>query len=155
MKAVALGAAGLIGREVAGTLVRRGAFDGVVLADRQRGPLRKVAADLGGGVEVRETDALDPSSLSRALKGSDVLVNCTTYHLGVRVLTAAARAGVHYVDLGGLYNTPRQLEMSDRVASAGIIAVIGCGATPGVSNVLARWGTESLDRAEKVEISFA
>ncbi len=155
MKAVVLGAAGLIGREVAGTVVRRGAFDGVVLADRQRGPLRKVAADLGEGVEVRETDALDRSSLSRALKGSDVLVNCTTYHLGVRVLTAAARAGVHYVDLGGLYNTPHQLEMSDRVSSAGVTAVIGCGATPGVSNVLARWGTESLDRAEKVEIAFA
>jgi lysine 6-dehydrogenase len=155
MNAVVLGAAGLIGREVAGTVVRRGAFDRVVLADRQRGPLRKVASDLGEDVEVRETDALDRTSLSRALKGNDVLVNCTTYHLGVRMLTAAVRAGVHYVDLGGLYNTPRQLEMSERVARAGITAVIGCGATPGVSNVLARWGTESLDRAEKVEIAFA
>ncbi len=155
MNAVVLGAAGLIGREVAATVIRRGAFDRVVLADRQRAPLRRVAAELGEGAEVREVDALDRTSLSRALKGSDVLVNCTTYHLGVRVLTAAARAGVHYVDLGGLYNTPRQLDMSDRVARAGVTAVIGCGATPGVSNVLARWGAESLDRAERVEIAFA
>jgi saccharopine dehydrogenase-like NADP-dependent oxidoreductase len=155
MNVVVLGAAGLIGREVAATIARRGSFDRVVLADRQRTPLRRVASTLGDGVEVREVDATDQSSLTRVLKGNDVLVNCTTYHLGVRLLTAAVRADVHYVDLGGLYNTPRQLEMADRVARAGITAVIGCGATPGVTNVLARWGAEGLDRAERVEIAFA
>jgi saccharopine dehydrogenase-like NADP-dependent oxidoreductase len=150
MKAMVLGAGGLIGSVVAETLVRRGAFDEVVLAD-----MRPDHIPLLEGTTKVALDVRDEVMLEEALDGSDVLVNCTTYHYGVEVLKAAIAAQVSYVDLGGLHNTPRQIEMDDAARHAEIIAVIGCGATPGLSNLLARRGMELLGGIDEVHISFA
>lgn len=150
MKAIVLGAAGLIGSVVAETMVRRGVFDDIILADVRPDRIPELGGAARIGVDVR-----DESALADALDGNDVLVNCTTYHFGVEVLKAAIAANVAYVDLGGLHNTPRQIEMDAAARRAEVIAVIGCGATPGLSNVLARRGMELLGGIDEVHISFA
>jgi lysine 6-dehydrogenase len=155
MRAVVLGACGAVGREVAAGLGRSPTFERVVLADLDARRLREVARGLEGDVETRRVDASEGSALRAALRGGDLLVNCTTYHLGVQILRAAIAEGIDYLDLGGLYNTPRQLDLGDRARRRGIRAVIGCGATPGLSNVLARRGVDRLDVAREIHISFA
>jgi lysine 6-dehydrogenase len=155
MRAVILGACGAVGREVAAGLGRSPTFERVVLADLDARRLREVARTVDGDVETRRVDASDGSALRAALRGGGVLVNCTTYHLGVQILRAAIAEGIDYLDLGGLYNTPRQLDLGERARRHGIRAVIGCGATPGLSNVLARRGADRLGVARQVHISFA
>lgn len=150
MRAVVLGADGQIGRVVAAALSARGSFEQLILADRNAPPTPPE-----GRTETRTVDATDPAALHALLADADIVVNCTTYHLGLRILDAAISSGVHYVDLGGLYNTPRQLEMHDRATAARVTAVLGCGATPGLSNLMALACARRLERAEEVHISFA
>lgn len=155
MRAIVVGACGAVGREVSAGLIRTGAFERIVLADLDGRHARALARGLGHPATGRVLDARDAGRLREALRDVDLLVNCTTYHLGVTMLRAAIAARVDYIDLGGLYNTPRQLELDARARRAGIRAVIGCGATPGLSNVLARRAASMLDRTEEVHVAFA
>ncbi|MDQ4004827.1 MAG: saccharopine dehydrogenase NADP-binding domain-containing protein [Actinomycetota bacterium] len=150
MRAVILGAGGAIGRQVTAGLIDAPEFDQVVLAD-----LVAVRARRGARVRTVSVDAGDAGSLRRVLAPGDLVVNCTSYRLGLKVLKVAIAARCDYLDLGGLYNTPRQLELHDRARRAGITAVIGCGATPGLSNVLVGSMAERLDEVHEVSISFA
>ncbi len=155
MRTVVLGACGAVGREVTAGLAQSPAFDQIDLVDLDGRRLREAVRAHDGNLTARRVDASDPSALRRVIRGAGLLINCTTYRLGVPVLSAAISERVHYLDLGGLYNTPRQLEADGRARRAGITAVIGCGATPGLSNVLVRRAVERLDRAQEVHISFA
>ncbi|MGQ0668279.1 MAG: saccharopine dehydrogenase family protein [Actinomycetota bacterium] len=155
MRAIVLGACGAVGREVAGGLAAVDQFDEVILADLDRACVRALARAIGVRCSARGVEGSDVPSLRKAIRGGGVLVNCTTYLLGVPALRAAIAERVDYLDLGGLYNTPRQLALHDRACRAGVRAVIGCGATPGLSNVLARRAVERLDEVHEIHISFA
>jgi lysine 6-dehydrogenase len=154
-RTVVLGACGVVGREVSAALARSDSFDQLVLADLDLGRLRGLARSVRGPAKVLRVDAGETRALRRAIREAGLVVNCTTYHHGVSVLRAAIAEGTDYLDLGGLYNTPRQLELHGRARKAGVRAVIGCGATPGLSNVLARRASDRLDRTQSVHISFA
>jgi lysine 6-dehydrogenase len=155
MRTVVLGACGAVGREVTAGLVRSPAFEEMELVDLDGPRLRAAAEAHGRRVRARRLDASDSPALRQVLRGAGLLINCTTYRLGVPILRAAIAERVHYLDLGGLYNTPRQLEEHDRARRAGVSAVIGCGATPGLSNMLVRRSADRLDRTREVHISFA
>ena len=118
-----IGASGTIGRNVAGFLEEWGAD--VALRDFR----------LEGDEHV---DARDPASLSRALEGSAVVVNCADYRLNLDVMRGALGAGAHYVDLGGLFHvTKQQLELDGAFREAGLTAILGMGSAPGKTNLLA------------------
>lgn len=136
-------------------LVEAAAFDRVVLADVAGARARALSRELGGRTAAQGVEGSDLRSLRRAIRGAGVVLNCTTYRLAVTALRAAIEERVHYLDLGGLYNTPRQLELDARARRAGCRAVIGCGATPGLSNVLARRAADRLDEVHEIHISFA
>src|SRR6267143_5028030 len=93
--------------------------------------------------------------LTEILGGFDVVANCTVYHFGLAVTRAAIAAQVNYLDLGGLFNTTRQLELDELARNAGVTACLGCGATPGVTNLMARYAADQLDRVDEVHIAFA
>lgn len=152
MRIVVLGAAGAIGKVVAEALARRGRCSSLVVADRDA---KSLASLPFAGAETVVIDAADGPRLDELFADADVVANCTTYHLGVHVLTCAIRSGADYVDLGGLYNTPRQLELDDRAKAAGITAVLGCGATPGLTNLMTRHAAAQVAPSYEVEISFA
>jgi saccharopine dehydrogenase-like NADP-dependent oxidoreductase len=118
-----IGAAGTIGRNVAGFLAEWG-------AEVARRDFR---------LEGREhVDARDGESLARALEGAAVVVNCADYRLNLDVMGGASAAGSHYVDLGGLFRmTKRQLELDGSFRTAGLSAILGLGSAPGKTNLLA------------------
>jgi saccharopine dehydrogenase-like NADP-dependent oxidoreductase len=69
------------------------------------------------------------------------------------VTDAAIAAGVHLVDLGSYYpETLQQLDRSGAAAEAGCRIVIGCGVAPGLTNILARLGADSLDSVESIRM---
>ena len=125
-----IGAAGTIGRNVAGFLEEWG-------ADVARRDFR-----LEGQEHV---DARDGESLARALEGAAVVVNCADYRLNLDVMEGALAAGSHYVDLGGLFHvTKRQLELDDAFRASGLSAILGLGSAPGKTNLLASAGVRRL-----------
>ncbi len=118
-----IGAAGTIGRNVTGFLEEWG-------AEALRRDFR-----LEGDEQV---DARNAESLSRALAGAAVVVNCADYRLNLDVMGGALAAGAHYVDLGGLFHvTKQQLELDGAFRDAGLTAILGLGSAPGKTNLLA------------------
>jgi saccharopine dehydrogenase-like NADP-dependent oxidoreductase len=154
MKIVVLGGAGLMGRIAVRDLILNPEVDQVVIADLDVGLARQVAAMLDSSkVSVQHGNATDRDSLVSLLHGADSLLNATVYYFNLPVMEACLEAGVHYVDLGGLFHTTRkQLELHKRFQAAGITAVLCLGSAPGVPNVQARYAAERLDTVETIHI---
>ena len=134
-----------MGSEATRDLAQTSDFEEIVIADFDLQLAQALAAELGGGrVRAIHANAGDEVALTEKLRGFDVVANCTTYHFGMSVIRAAIAARVDYLDLGGLFNTPRQLELDALAREAGITACLGCGATPGVTNLMARYAADQL-----------
>lgn len=117
-----VGAAGTIGRRIAGFLEEWGA------------PFVRRDARLEGEEAL---DAAEPGSVARGLSGSTVVVNAADYRLNLPVMRGALEAGAHYVDLGGLYHvTSEQLGLDREFAERGVAALLGMGSAPGKTNLL-------------------
>jgi saccharopine dehydrogenase (NAD+, L-lysine-forming) len=109
-----------------------------------------------GKADVVGVDAARTDELADALKGADVLVNSASYGFNLSAMEAALAAGCHYLDLGGLYHlTRRQLELHDRFRSAGLLGLLGIGASPGKTNVMARLAADRLDEVHALHVSAA
>src|SRR5579859_1935160 len=160
MRAVVVGGCGAMGSEATRDLATTGNFDEITIADLNLANAQALADELNastgrGHVCAIQVDASDEDALVAIMRGQDVVVNTMTFHFGLQATHAAIRAGVSYVDLGGLHNTPKQLALDHEAQSAGVTIVLGCGATPGVTNMLARRGADDLDSVEAIHICFA
>lgn len=160
MRAVILGGCGAMGSEATRDLATTSDFDEITIADLNREKAQALADSLNantgrGHVRAEYIDASDEDALVALLRKQDVVVNTMTYHFGLHATRAAIRAGINYLDLGGLHNTPKQLALDSEAQAAGVTIVLGCGATPGVTNILARRGADELDTVEAVHIAFA
>jgi saccharopine dehydrogenase-like NADP-dependent oxidoreductase len=68
-------------------------------------------------------------------------------------MRAALEAGVHYLDLGGLFtHTRRQLKLHQQFRRAGLTAILGMGCAPGITNIMTRAAIERLGGAKSVKI---
>ena len=145
-----------MGSEATRDLAQTSDFEEIVIADLDLQRAQRLAAELGSGrVRAVQTNASDEVALTERLRGFDVVANCTTYHFGLNVIRAAIAAQVNYLDLGGLFNTPRQLQLDELARNAGITACLGCGATPGVTNLMVRYAADQLESVDEVHIAFA
>src|SRR6185503_2946022 len=139
-----LGGAGAMGRAVAHQLHRSGRR--VLILDRDAAAARRVGATYAAGeARVGAADVRETEGLARLLRGASVLVNFAPYRLNLAVMDAAIVAGCHYVDLGGLFHmTRRQLRRSAEFRRAGLLAVLGMGSAPGLTNLFAAAAADGL-----------
>ncbi|MFE6052580.1 saccharopine dehydrogenase family protein [Kitasatospora sp. NPDC056446] len=152
MKVLALGGAGAMGRVAARVTAALPGVHELVVADRDPAAARRVAAALAGAtaVPVRplRVDVTDPAELHAALDRADAVLNTVGpyYRFGLDVLRAAIRTGTHYLDICDDWEpTVAMLELDGEARAAGVRAVIGMGASPGVSNLLAARAAARLD----------
>jgi lysine 6-dehydrogenase len=125
--------------------------DEIVVGDFDEERARSVAETMGAGRAVGVgVDARDRWSVQRAIAGCDAMVNATQHFWNLDVMRAAAAAGVHYTDMGGLFHvTKQQVELDAEFKQAGVTAVISMGGAPGVTNLLAAYGAARLDTIEE------
>jgi lysine 6-dehydrogenase len=157
MDAAVVGGGGLTGRCAVRDLARGGVFDGIRVLDLDAHLAEEAARRAGGnGITFASVDVRDISELSRLLTGASVCVNAVQYTFNLQVMEACLRAGVPYLDFGGLFHvTRRQLEWDARFREAGLLAIPGLGQVPGVSNVLAAEATRDLERVDSILIRDA
>jgi lysine 6-dehydrogenase len=151
MRVVLLGGAGEVGSEIARDLAGVSEIDALVIADADGERPHQLARELGRpGVTATTIDARDRERALDLFAGADVLMNCTSFALFDDVFDLALAARVDYADLIS-EPTPEQRRAA---ADAGITAISGLGATPGLSNVLVRHAADELDELRAVEISW-
>ncbi|QQG39463.1 MAG: saccharopine dehydrogenase NADP-binding domain-containing protein [Candidatus Aenigmatarchaeota archaeon] len=106
-------------------------------------------------VKAADVDVTNVRATARLLKGADVCINAVQYYYNLDVMRACLKARVNYVDLGGLYHvTLKQLKLNAAFAKIGKVAVLGCGSTPGITNVMAAYGGALMERVHRVHIRF-
>ncbi len=157
MRIAVLGAGGTIAPALVRDLAESAEVDSLTLLDLDGARVRAVAEAHGGGkATAAAVDASDPQALTLALEGCGLLVNAASHRVNLRAMDACIVAGCGYIDLGGLYHvTARQLERSDELAERGLLAVLGVGAGPGKTNVMAARAARELDRVARVRCASA
>jgi len=156
---VVLGGCGAVGSVAAKALVGNDRFDEVVLGDINKEKADSLAKEYGKKASSVKVDAEDPESVKAAVKGADLVLNCTGpfYRFVKPVLTAVIDSGINYVDICDDFDvTVDILEMDGKAKEAGVTAMIGMGSSPGVTNVLGKFAAESLlDETESIDIFHA
>ncbi len=156
MRIVVLGGYGEIGTCICTDLAQTaGDFD-VIVAGRDRSKAQALVKLLKAKhLRAESVDVNNSTSLRRLLKGTDVVINATNYYMNVKVMKAALASGANYLDLGGLFHTTvEQLKLHSKFKEKGLLAVVGCGSTPGITNILALHGANQLDKVESIHFQF-
>lgn len=151
MRILALGGPGAMGAVAVRVATQLPGVDEIVIADRDRDAaelLSRQLADAPVPVRAITVDVTDDAGLRDALRPADLVVNTVGpyYRFGLTVLRAAIATGTHYVDICDDWEpTVQMLELDEIACSAGVCAVVGMGASPGVSNLLAATAAAHLD----------
>ena len=108
------------------------------------------------GIEVVEANARNLWSIVRAARGCNLLVNASPAVFNEIILRAALRLRSHYIDLNSHLTRslfkPEQLRFNKRFAAKSRVALICTGAAPGLTNLLAKRGSELLDSVESIQL---
>ncbi|ALT77134.1 saccharopine dehydrogenase family protein [Paucibacter sp. KCTC 42545] len=157
-----LGGAGMMGQGIIRDLLSERAVVDVAeikLFDSNRERMTALTLELNDArLTLHELDVSDPQALARSLDGSDICVNSVPTLAGFQmaIFEAALAAKVDYVDLGGLGTyTVKQLEWHERFRAEGVVAVLGVGADPGMSNVICRAVADELDEIDSIKLYWA
>jgi len=159
-KTIVLGGCGAVGRIAVKTLANTDRFSEITIGDINIQEARALARELGKSrVSAVKVDALDQAGIKDAIGGHDLVVNCVGpfYKTVMNIAQAAIEAGVDYVDVcDDVDVTINLLEMSKKARQAGITMVIGMGNSPGATNLLAKFASDSLlDETESIDIFHA
>jgi len=115
-----------------------------------------------------KVDAGRVEDIERAAKGAAVIINMTVTAFDSNIMEAALKSGAHYVDTS--FGEPslldicardnilaqiiekRPIQLDKKFQEAGLTALVGCGGSPGVVNILARYICDKLDRVDEIHI---
>jgi len=165
MRALVIGGASALGRWVVRDLTESDGVELVTVADQDGARALETAgwaaAHAGGngsaqltGIALALNLERDPAgaALRRAVGAVDVVCNCAGSDTNLAVMEACADIGTHYVDLGGSpQGVPLQRALHQRFQGAGVGAVVGMGASPGTTSVMAALARQELDEVGVVE----
>ena len=155
MRILILGS-GMMGPTAAVNALADGEVKGVALADFDRTLLarsRKSLAKFPGSekLETAFIDVRDQAASVASMRDFDVIVSALPQPLSRPAIEAAVAARKPLVDL----TRPLENEVPElrrKVAKAGISVVSGCGLDPGLTEIMARYLSERLDRTEEMHI---
>jgi lysine 6-dehydrogenase len=153
MRVLVLGGAGAIGSEATKDLLKTSNFSEIVLGDIATERAKDFVSKLDDKrLSVVKADANNAGELAKVMKDFDLVVSALPFRYDFNVTQAAIKAQVNGIDVA---STEEQYELDAKAKKAGITYVAGCGATPGTTNLMAKYGIQKLDHAREVQIAFA
>ena len=155
--------AGAQGAPCAAVLARQPSVQRILLGAKRLAAAASVRDRIGSPkVGATAFDAGQPETLVAAVHASvgtvDVVIDLTPSFCSQSVMRAALTLGAHYVNTAACPEHLAQLiqrqplDLAERFVTAGRTALLGCGASPGVVNVLCRRFSDQLDTVERIEI---
>jgi len=159
MKVLVLGC-GEMGTSTVKDLYYHSQFKEITVATRSVAKTKRVISTLKGKkVQVlgRKLDVKNKDQLRDLIKGFDVVVNCVgpNYKHEVSIAEAAIDVKVNLIDINDDYETTfKMFELHDRAKEAGILVVLGLGASPGINNVFVKAAVDQLDEIEEIQTAW-
>jgi saccharopine dehydrogenase-like NADP-dependent oxidoreductase len=168
MKILIVGA-GAQGGPCASILARDKNVSEIVLGDIDLDLANKVKEKIKSDkITATRVDAGKVDDIERAARGADAIINLTLTAFNENIMQAALKSGAHYVDTS--FGEPslldicardnilaqiienRPLAFDNEFKEAGLTALVGCGGSPGVTNILTRYICDKLDRVDEIHI---
>lgn len=158
----------IIGAGAAGSVVakkcamNRDVFKTITLASRRLESCKKVQADCVTPIDIAQVDAdnvTETVALLNKIK-PDLVINMALPYQDLPLMDACLEAGVHYMDTANYepreeakFTYKWQWPYHDRYKAKGLIAVLGCGFDPGVTNIFSAYAQEKLfDEISQIDI---
>jgi len=158
MRILALGGCGAQGTFATKDLVESKDVSKVIIGDVNVEKARRVAADIGSPkLSTIEIDVNDHRKLVKVMRDVDVVANFVGpyYEHGVKVVKAAIEAGKNYVDVCDDYDaTQKMIALNNLARDKGITILLGLGVSPGIANLIAKYGADKLDQVEEIKIAW-
>jgi lysine 6-dehydrogenase len=153
VKILILGAAGSMAIECTRDLIRTGDFEKVILADVNMESLQRLASELRESrVSTVKIDARQKNEIADVMKHCDYFINGMPSDFSGHVSEVAIQLGRSGTDITGLAD---MFEYHEEASQKGCLIIAGLGCTPGITNVLAKYGSDRLDVVEEITIYFA
>ncbi len=161
MRVLLVGAGG-VGAAIATAAGASEGLDRVVVTDLELDRASRAVAALDERRFVaRALDATNVDAIAElaSAERADVIVNACDPRLNPPIFAAAFRAGCHYLDMAGTlsephperpYELPGRMLADEQFAAAdawrerGLLAIVGMGVEPGLSDVFARYAADHL-----------
>lgn len=157
IEVVVIGAGGARAQAMLRIADRGGAVGSWLAADRRWGASERYACERLG-MRTAEVDLLEePERVRELIRGAALVVNFAGpyYRTGTAVLEACVEVGCDYLDICDDTAATRELLAWDEPArAADVRALVGMGASPGISNILIRAAVEWLGEADEVSLSW-
>jgi saccharopine dehydrogenase (NAD+, L-lysine-forming) len=144
---------GGVGAAVAAVAARRGFLERLVLADLDPARPQAVVDRLGDPRFAAATvDASDPAAIAALARSErvDAVLNATDPRFNPQIFAAAFEAGCTYLDMAMTLSGPgvllgdEQFAAHERWLERGLLALVGIGVEPGLSDVFARYARDHL-----------
>ena len=159
MKLLMVGATGAVGRKVAAELAQSNEVDELIVTSRDKAAADRLASLLGPGRATGEVLDIDDTHRFVSLaRGVDAVV-CTAgpyYLFETEAVRAAIDARTHYISLCDDQAVVQRVRALDTEAKdAGVTVISGCGASPGLTNLLIAVAAQEIDDIEEIDIAVA
>jgi len=154
-KTVLLLGAGAMGTLAAQTISGFDEVGSLIVASLNRVEVEMAAVRCHGNVVAETIDVTDRGKLVALMRRADLVLNCVGpfFRFGVPILSAAIEAGVDYLDIcDDPEPTRNMLDLDEEAKAAGVTAIIGMGASPGINNLL---GASVYERLDQVDLLVA
>ena len=153
MKVLAIGGSGGMGRYAVSVIQGYKTIQEIVVADLNEKSANGFAAEMNSKVRAIGLDVNDLKAMRLAMQKVDIVINTCGpfYRYGVPILKAAIDEGCDYLDICDDWEpTIEMLKLNQSAQNAGVTAIIGLGASPGISNMLALIAMQELDAVSSV-----
>jgi len=152
-KIFVMGAVGSMCIEATRDLVGTSDFEEFALADMDEQKLRSLGKELNDErVHILTIDASDENRVMDAIKGYDFVMCGLAFDKEMPTIRACLKSGISMIELSGATFAEKY---SEDLEKAGALYSGGVGMTPGVTDIMARYGVGQCDRVHEIYVSWA
>ena len=153
MKVLALGGSGGMGRFSSFAISNYPNITKVTIADLNENNAKEFSNLFDNRFTGIGLDVTDKEHLEKIMSDHDIVLNTTGpfFKFGLSILKSAIKCKCHYFDICDDWEpTEEMLKLNDEALKNEITAIVGLGASPGISNLLGLKAMNELDKTESI-----
>ena len=137
-------------------------FGEICLASRRKSSCDKIAGQLGRDISTAQVDADKPEETAALIRDfkPDLVINVALPYQDLAIMDACLETGVDYLDTANYeprdeakFEYKWQWAYQDRFKDAGLMALLGCGFDPGVTNIFTAYAQKHhFDQIDTLDI---